>query len=68
MGLENHRCRYGRLINVLVRFVINVLVWKFYKERIVFAAARYNPTYKTSPMMRSALSGFCFCSTPLSIL
>jgi hypothetical protein len=49
MGLENHRYRHGRLINVLVRFVINVLVWKFYKERIVFAAARYNPTYKNKP-------------------
>jgi hypothetical protein len=61
MGLENHRCRYGRLINVLVRFFINVLVWKFYKERIVFAAARYNPTYKNKPDDAVCIVGFLFC-------
>jgi hypothetical protein len=33
MGLENHRCRYGRLINVLA----------------IFVATRYNPTYKNKP-------------------
>ena len=49
MGLENHRCRYGRLINVLVRFVINVLVLDSIKKRLVIVATRYNPTYKNKP-------------------
>jgi hypothetical protein len=33
MGMENHCCRDGRLINVLVTIV----------------ATRYNPTYKNRP-------------------
>ena len=49
MGLENHRCRCGRLINVHVNHV-NVHE---------FVATRYSPTYKANPMMRRIV-GFLF--------
>jgi hypothetical protein len=61
MGLENHCYRYGRLNKRTCSIVINVLVWKFYKERIVFAAARYNPTYKNKPDDAVHCRVFVFC-------
>jgi hypothetical protein len=59
MGLENHRCRYGRLINVLVRFLINVLVWKFYKNVLYSLQHVITQRIKTSPMML-CIVGFLF--------
>ncbi len=44
MGLENHRCRDGRLINVLA----------------IFVATRYNPTYKNKPDDASHCRVFVF--------
>jgi hypothetical protein len=60
MGLENHRCRYGRLINVLVRFLITYLYGNFIKSVLYSLQHVITQRIKTSPMML-CIVGFLFC-------